>query len=89
MPGPAFIEPLGSLPPDPSESVKTTNSRITVEEIAERLDIGRSAVYDMLKQNIIPNIRVGRRWIITRHAYGYWERRCGLNPLLDFTRTQR
>jgi excisionase family DNA binding protein len=53
-------------------------ARMTVEEIARRLDIGRVAVYTMLEQGIIPAIRLGRRWIITRHAFENWERACGM-----------
>jgi excisionase family DNA binding protein len=49
-----------------------------VEEVAARLNIGRQAVYTMLEQKIIPAIRLGRRWIITRHAYEQWERTCGM-----------
>jgi excisionase family DNA binding protein len=56
---------------------RPTSSRITVEEIARRLDIGRLAVYSMLEQGILPGIRLGRRWIVTRHAYEGWERTCG------------
>ena len=52
-------------------------TRITVEEIAQRLGVGRLAVYAMLEKAIIPGIRLGRRWIITRHAYESWERTCG------------
>ena len=52
--------------------------RISIPEIAERLNLGRMAVYSMLEQGIIPAIRLGRRWIITRHAYLAWERKCGL-----------
>ena len=51
---------------------------MTVEEIALRLDIGRLSVYMMLEQNIIPAIRLGRRWIVTRHAFENWERTCGM-----------
>ena len=54
------------------------SSRIAVREIAERLNIGRLAVYSMLHQGIIPSVRVGRRWIITRLAYEQWERTCGM-----------
>ena len=54
------------------------SSRMSVEEIAQRLDIGRLAVYTMLERGIIPGIRPGRRWIITRHAYEQWERTCGM-----------
>jgi len=52
-------------------------SRISVLEIARRLNIGRMAVYSMLERGIIPWIRLSRRWIITRHAYLDWERTCG------------
>jgi excisionase family DNA binding protein len=51
--------------------------RITVPEIAQRLDIGRLKVYAMLEQGILPGVRVGRQWIVTRHAYSEWERTCG------------
>ena len=54
--------------------------RISAPEIARRLDVGRMAVYAMLEQGIIPGIRLGRRWIITRHAYQQWERTCGMRP---------
>jgi excisionase family DNA binding protein len=57
---------------------QTANSRMSVKEIAQRLDIGRLAVYAMLERGIIPGIRLGRRWIITRHAYEEWERTCGM-----------
>ena len=53
-------------------------ARMTVEEIAQRLDLGRLAVYTMLEQGIIPAIRLGRRWIVTRHAFENWERTCGM-----------
>jgi excisionase family DNA binding protein len=53
------------------------SSRISVLEVARRLNVGRPAVYSMLEQGIIPGVRLGRRWIITRHAYLAWERTCG------------
>ena len=53
------------------------SSRISVGEVARRLHIGRPAVYSMLEQGIIPGIRLGRRWIITRLAFEQWERTCG------------
>ena len=52
-------------------------ARMTVEEIARRLDIGRLAVYAMLEQRLLPGIRLGRRWIITRAAFEAWEKTCG------------
>jgi excisionase family DNA binding protein len=58
----------------------TGSSRISVPEIARRLEVGRLAVYAMLEQGIMPGIRLGRRWIITRHAFEQWERTCGMRP---------
>jgi excisionase family DNA binding protein len=57
-------------------SVQTSN-RFTVMQIAKRLGLGKMAVYGMLEYGIIPGIRVGKRWIITRHAYEQWEKTCG------------
>jgi hypothetical protein len=54
--------------------VDAPSSRISVLEIARRLSIGRL----MLEQGIIPGLRLGRRWIITRQAYLTWESTCGL-----------
>jgi excisionase family DNA binding protein len=71
-----------SASPDPGckPEVPSGRTRISVEEIAQRLDIGRLAVYAMLKQRILPGVRVGRRWIVTRYAYEQWERTCGMRP---------
>jgi excisionase family DNA binding protein len=54
------------------------SARITVDELATRLSIGRLAVYAMLEQGIIPGIRLGRRWIVTRKAFEQWELTCGM-----------
>lgn len=54
-------------------------TRIKVREIAQRLEVGPLAVYAMLEQGIIPGVRVGRRWIVTRWAYEQWERNCGVH----------
>jgi hypothetical protein len=32
----------------------------------------------MLEQGLLPGVRLGRRWIVTRHAYELWERTCGM-----------
>jgi excisionase family DNA binding protein len=63
-----------------NELTSDPSGRISVPEIAKRLRIGRLAVYAMLEQGIIPAIRLGRRWIITRRAYLHWEETCGLRP---------
>src|ERR1039457_2433044 len=45
------------------------SGRMSIPEIARRLGIGRLAVYAMLEQGLLPGIHLGRRWIVTRHAY--------------------
>jgi excisionase family DNA binding protein len=50
---------------------------MSVEEIARRLEVEHLAVYALLDQGILPGVRLGRRWIITRPAYEEWERTCG------------
>ena len=70
---------LNSTFEQPSETpMGRLSSRISVPEIAQRLEIGRVAVYSLLEQGSLPGIRLGRRWIITRHAYEQWERTCGM-----------
>ena len=59
------------------------SSRMSIPEIADRLSVGRIAVYTMLEQGIIPAIRLGRRWIVTRHAFENWERTCGIRTGLQ------
>ncbi len=54
-----------------------SSSRMSVPEIARRLAIGRLAVYAMLEQGLLPGIRLGRRWIVTRPAFEAWEETCG------------
>jgi excisionase family DNA binding protein len=57
---------------------------MSVEEIARRLAIGERAVYAMLEQGILPGIRLGRRWIVTRSAFDQWEKTCGARPPAEF-----
>ena len=53
------------------------STRLSVPEIARRLNVGRLAVYGMLERGLLPGIRLGRRWLVTRYAFERWERTCG------------
>jgi len=59
-------------------STTISTARMPIPEIAHRLQIGRMAVYAMLEQGVLPGIRLGRRWIVTRRAYEKWELTCGM-----------
>ena len=63
------------------------SSRMSIPEIARRLGLGRLAVYAMLEQGLLPGIRLGRRWIVTRPAFEAWEKTCGagLHPNSEVT----
>ena len=69
------------VPPEnqtrPTRDGNVVCGRISIPEIAQRLSIGRLAVYALLEQGMLPGIRLGRRWIVTRHAYEEWEHTCG------------
>jgi excisionase family DNA binding protein len=64
-----------------------SNARMTPKDVAERLHVGTRAVYTMLEQGILPGIRIGKRWLITRSAYEEWERSCGLRAEPDLPQT--
>ena len=72
----AMADPLAN--PASGHPGNVESARMSVPEIARRLGIGRQAVYALLEQQIVLGIRLGRRWIITRHAYEAWERTCGI-----------
>jgi excisionase family DNA binding protein len=70
-----------AIPNDEFIAMPHAIARITVDEIAERLALGRLAVYALLESGAIPAIRLGRQWIITRYAYENWEHNCGQKAL--------
>ena len=60
------------------------STRISIPEIASRLNVCRDTVYSMLEAGQLPGIRIGRRWLVTRPAYEAWEKSCGARPAGDF-----
>ena len=59
------------------------HTTITIPEIAQRLDVCEETVYDLCKRHIIPSIRLGRRFIISRTAYEKWEATIGTDKPFD------
>lgn len=43
-----------------------------VEELADKLTIGRDAAYELVKQKGFPSIRIGKRIIIPEAALDKW-----------------
>src|SRR5262249_57542720 len=56
------------------------SNRLSVGEIARRLDLGRLAVYAMLERGILPGIRLAPRSIITPHTSNQCIRHSGRHP---------
>jgi len=63
-----------------SETLNVRMTAIQIPEIAQRLGVGRLKVYVMLEAGVIPSIRFGRKWIVTRYACEQWERTCEVKP---------
>lgn len=44
----------------------------TVTETAKLLNIGMNKAYELIQQNEIPNVRVGRKFLIPKEALEKW-----------------
>jgi excisionase family DNA binding protein len=58
------------------------HTTITIPEIADRLGVCEETVYDLCKRHIIPSIRPGRRFIMSRTACEKWEASIGTDKLV-------
>lgn len=45
---------------------------LTVPEVAQILRMSDGNVYTMVKQNRIPNLKIGRRYVIPRKQFNLW-----------------
>lgn len=50
---------------------------LTVDETAKLLRINRTTAYEMVRQKLIPSIKLGRRIIVPRDALLKWLESCG------------
>ena len=54
---------------------------LTPEEVAESLNIGRSRVYDMMRENVLRNVTIGRsRRVLRSDLQHYVESLADSNP---------
>lgn len=58
-----------------AESARVT---MTVLEVCKEVGRSRPFVTKLLNKKVIPNVKVGRSYIITRHAFAEWQRTCGV-----------
>ncbi len=45
---------------------------LTVPEAARLLRISRNLAYELIRQNVLPHVRLGRRILIPRHGLELW-----------------
>ncbi len=45
---------------------------LTVPEAARLLRISRNLAYELIRQNVLPHVRLGRRILIPRHGLEIW-----------------
>ena len=67
---PNFVEASGTAPP--------LCTSIGIPEMSKIMGVGRDLTYDMLERNIIPNVRPGKRFIVSRHAFDAWWKSAGM-----------
>jgi excisionase family DNA binding protein len=39
---------------------------LTIEEVAQILSISKSLAYDAVRQGVIPSLRIGKRYVVSR-----------------------
>lgn len=57
------------LRPQRAARKDTGSEAISVEQLADRLGIGRNQAYDAVRSGLIPALRIGRRWVIPRASF--------------------
>ena len=48
---------------------------LTQKDLLDILPIGKKKIYDLLKRNVIPSVRVGRNYLISRKDLDDWYQR--------------
>jgi excisionase family DNA binding protein len=68
-----------------TQSVRTT---ITVPEMAQRIGVCEPKVRALLRDGVIPNIRHGRLYIVSRYAFERWEQSIGVPPAAQESKSE-
>lgn len=51
---------------------------LTVVEVGRLLGVSRPKLMQLLRDGVVPNVKHGRKYIITRQAFERWQGECGL-----------
>ena len=52
--------------PNSTEIFKDYPDVVTIDQLQKMLNIGRNSAYELLKNNVIKSVRVGKRYIIPK-----------------------
>lgn len=53
---------------DNNELFKEYNDVVTIEDIMKMLHLGRTTVYEMLKDGTIRSVRIGKKYIVPKQS---------------------
>ncbi len=66
--------------------MRSERATYTVSELAVRLGVSTATIYEQLKENKIPHLRMGTRYVIPRAAIEKWLEAAGTpQPAATFT----
>ena len=80
-----MFDRIARILPDP-ESDKTMEiiprMTLTVEEMAEELNVSRATAYKLVKENGFPAFNIGQRLLVNRKGLQKWiDERCRTEPI--------
>lgn len=58
---------------------------LRIPEVAERLSVGRSTIYELVNANLLPTVRIGRAVRIPAAALRDWVERQAIDAARDLT----
>ena len=63
---------MSELASNPVREYAVAAPLLTVREAAERLRIGRNLCYELIRQGLIPHVRLGNRIRVPRYGLEVW-----------------
>ena len=61
---------------EPAYELDDDRAVYTVAEVARLLSLSRGGTYELVRQGVIPAVRLGRRWVIPKTRFHAWLAEC-------------
>ena len=82
-----MFDRIERIPPNPdADKAKelVSHMTLTVEEMAEELNISRATAYKLVKDNGFPAFNIGQRLLVNRKGLQKWiDERCRIEPMTE------